>query len=98
MAVHRGLPAGRRCWHHAQQERDHAERSEDALDLHFAHGWLRQPVGNRLQLFQRLIGVKGMFEPLFYYGTGVVSFWGAVAFIAGWVILQMPTEDDEDDE
>ena len=41
---------------------------------------------------------KGMFEPFFYYGTGVVSFWGAVVFIAGWVILQMPTEDDEDDE
>ena len=39
-----------------------------------------------------------MFEPLFYSGTGVVSFWSAVVFIAGWVILQMPTEDDEDDE
>jgi hypothetical protein len=39
-----------------------------------------------------------MFESFFYYGTGIVSFWGAAAFIAGCVILQMPTEDDEDDE
>lgn len=39
-----------------------------------------------------------MFDQFFYYGTGIITLWAAAIFTAGFVILHIPTEGDEDDE
>ncbi len=39
-----------------------------------------------------------MFEPLFYYGTGVISFLAAAIFSAGIVVLRLPEEWEDEDE
>ena len=39
-----------------------------------------------------------MYELLFYYGTGIISLYVMAIFVAGLMIMQLPTEWDDEDE